>query len=107
MQLELTKQMLALNPGDHLCLVDGKREQVSEMKRAEQRLWLQYSVSRILADSFSVSEASSKILEAVCEIGQWQLGALWLVNKAADHLHCAQLWHAPALEFPNFAAVSR
>src|SRR5260221_44969 len=49
----------------------------SERKRAEQRLQLQDAISRGLAESASLSEATPKIFQALFEIGGWEVGAVW------------------------------
>ena len=70
---------------------------ISERKRAQLRLDAQYSVTRILAESDTVSEATPRIIQTVCESLSWDVGGLWRVHPDENHLRCAESWHAPSL----------
>ena len=80
---------------------------VTEHARAEQRLEVQEAVSRILADSPDLKNASSKILQVLCERAKWSSGAVWYVDRATNELSCLEVWKAPSLEAPLFEAESR
>ena len=85
----------------------GTLVDVTERKRAEQRLLVQYRVTRILAEAATVEEATPKILQAVCECLGWDLGALWRVDRVAGALRCAELWRTSSLEAAQFEAITR
>jgi signal transduction histidine kinase/integral membrane sensor domain MASE1/CheY-like chemotaxis protein len=80
---------------------------VTEHARTEQRLEVQEAVSRILADSADLKNASSKILQVLCERAKWSSGALWYVDREANQLSCLEIWQVPSLEAPLFEADSR
>ena len=80
---------------------------VTEHARTEQRLEVQEAVSRILADSPDLQNASSKILQVLCERAKWSSGALWYVDREANQLSCLEVWQVPSLEAPLFEADSR
>jgi PAS domain S-box-containing protein len=80
---------------------------VTSRKRAEERLATQNSVTRFLAESASLVEAAPKILEAICEHLGWQVGALWYVDERDNVLRCADVYHLPSIDVPEFEAVSR
>ena len=80
---------------------------ISERKRAQQRLAVQYSVSRILVESQSIQEAAPAILQTICEHAEWDVGALWLKEKHREALGCVHLWNSPSAQAPEFAAASR
>ena len=80
---------------------------VTERRRAEQRLLVQYLVTRILADAATVAEAMPKILQAMCECLGWDLGAVWRVDPKAGVLRCAELWRTPSVEAAQFEVVTR
>ena len=80
---------------------------VTEHARTEQRLEVQEAVSRILADSADLKNASSKILQVLCERAKWSSGALWYVDREANQLSCLEVWQVPPLEAPLFEADSR
>src|SRR4029077_5900472 len=54
----------------HLALV----RDISERKRAEKRTPPQHPVAQILAEAATIDEATPRILEAVCEYLDWDLG---------------------------------
>jgi PAS domain S-box-containing protein len=80
---------------------------VTERKRAEQRLLAQYRVTRILADAGTVEEATPKILQAMCECLGWDLGAVWRIDPNARVLRCAELWRTSSVEAAQFEVVTR
>jgi PAS domain S-box-containing protein len=73
----------------------------------EERLIMQYAVTRALAEAASLDEATPKILQAICESLNWQLGALWIVAGEADELRCVEMWHAPDVDVAEFETMSR
>ncbi|MBD2041054.1 PAS domain S-box protein [Microcoleus sp. FACHB-672] len=80
---------------------------ITERKRAEQRLTVQHAISRILAESATLNEAAPKILQAICENQAWDLGELWSIDALANTLHCAQTWHQPSIEVSEFEALAQ
>jgi PAS domain S-box-containing protein len=96
-----------LNKAGELVEYFGTVMDVSERRRAEQRLLAQHRVARILAEAATVEDAAPKILQAVCECLGWDLGALWRVDREAGVLRCAELWRTPSLEAAQFEAVTR
>jgi PAS domain S-box-containing protein len=80
---------------------------VTDRKRTEGRLGAQYAVTRALADAAGLDEAAPQVLRAVCECLGWDLGALWVVDRAAWVLRCAAAWHDPARDLADFAAACR
>ncbi len=80
---------------------------VTERKRAEQRLMAQHTVTQVLAEAATLEEATAKILQAVCECLVWDVGALWSLDKEAGVLRCVEVWHKESIEVPEFEAISR
>lgn len=80
---------------------------ITERRRAEQRMAAQQAVTRILAESQTIEEAAGGILKAICETLCWEVGALWAAEPEHRRLHCAQSWHLPAREAPRFEKASR
>ena len=69
---------------------------------AQARLAVQYKTARALAESASLAEAISQVLQAVCAAMDWEHGALWNVDRAAGVLRCAETWQLPSLRFAEF-----
>jgi PAS domain S-box-containing protein len=84
----------------------GSVQDITERKRAEQRLVAQHTVTQILAQAATLQEATAKILQSVCECLVWDVGALWSLDKEAGVLRCVEVWHKESIEVPEFEATS-
>lgn len=67
----------------------------------------QYAVSRILAESGTTDEAIPRLLEAVCQHLDWDLGGIWTFTADEGVLRSAGMWRRPSLILTNFEAESR
>ncbi|HEX8707863.1 MAG TPA: PAS domain S-box protein [Pyrinomonadaceae bacterium] len=79
----------------------------TERKRGERNLAVQYAVTRALAESATLGEATPKLLQAICENLGWEIGALWSVDRKTDLLRYVETWHAPSVEVSAFEELSR
>ncbi|HEY1234869.1 MAG TPA: MASE1 domain-containing protein [Candidatus Binatia bacterium] len=79
---------------------------LSEAKRAEQRLEVQESISRVLAESPAIKEAAPLIIEVLCRRAGWDIGAVWIMDRSASELQYVNVWHIPGLEAPEFERVT-
>jgi PAS domain S-box-containing protein len=66
----------------------------------------QYAVSRVLAETENTAEALERVLQAVCEHLDWDLGVIWTLDEEQNVLRCDGMWHRPDLSLPNFKAES-
>ena len=82
-------------------------EDITERRRAEQRVAAAYAVTRILAEAESLTAAAPLILGAMGENLEWDWGALWSFDREGAALRCDCLWHAPDIETGEFDTVSR
>lgn len=80
---------------------------ITDRKRAQQRLLAHHAVTQILGDATSIEEAAPKILEALCEHLEWHLGAFWRVARETGALRCEAFWRIPSVETPQFEAATR
>jgi PAS domain S-box-containing protein len=80
---------------------------ITEQKRAEQRLLTQHTITQILADAVTLEEATVKILRTICESLEWDVGALWSVDREAGVLRCVRIWHKESVQVPEFEEASR
>ncbi|HTO11271.1 MAG TPA: ATP-binding protein, partial [Candidatus Binatia bacterium] len=85
----------------------GTAQDITERKRAEQRLVAQHIVTQILAEAATLEEATPRILQAVCDGLGWDLGALWRLDREACVLRCVEVWNRKSLTAPHFAAATR
>jgi PAS domain S-box-containing protein len=80
---------------------------ITERKRAEQRLLAQHTVTQVLAEAATLEEATPKILQAVCECLVWDLGELWRTDRVAGVLRFVEVWHKESLDAAQFEATCR
>jgi PAS domain S-box-containing protein len=80
---------------------------LTERKRAEERLRVQHIVAQILAEAATVEEATLRVLQAIGECLVWDVGVLWRVDLKGEALRCVELWHRASIEVPEFESVSR
>jgi PAS domain-containing protein len=80
---------------------------VAERKRAVRRLMAHDATTRLLAAAISPREAIPQALRTICEQLDWDMGALWHVDREAQVLRCEQSWMRPASDLAEFAAISR
>ncbi len=80
---------------------------IAARKDTDRRLAAQFAVTRALAESSSLSEATPKLLQYICEAVGWELGELWVVNAESNTLHVEGSWHLPAYEVEEFERAGR
>jgi PAS domain S-box-containing protein len=80
---------------------------LTEQKRAERHLRAQYAVIEALANSSTIEAAASWVLRAVAESVEWQVGAMWLVDKTANRLRCIDFWRADGVSAAAFERETR
>src|SRR2546430_14811920 len=74
---------------------------------SDRRLATQFAVTRALAESSSLSEATPKLLQYICEAVGFELGELWCVNAESNTLHVEGSWHMPAYAVDEFEKAGR
>jgi PAS domain S-box-containing protein len=94
-------------PSSQHKLIFAVARDITLRKRAERRLAAGYAVTRVLADAETLEAASPLILMSICEGLGWELGAIWRLDDTGEALKCAEIWHPPQLEFPNFVEDTR
>ena len=80
---------------------------VTEMKRDEDLLIAQYSVTRVLAEASSLQEAAPQILKNICETLEWAVGTVWKLDRKEGVLRCVETWQIPTANASEFAAATR
>ncbi|MGI8836739.1 MAG: PAS domain S-box protein [Pyrinomonadaceae bacterium] len=80
---------------------------ITDRKRTETRLALQYAVTQILSESRDFIESAGRILHAACESLDWEVGELWRVDRAANVLRFVEMCHASEMKTPEFDKLTR
>jgi len=68
---------------------------ISERKRAEQRENMEHAVTRVLAESETLSEAIPRIVQTICETLDWDCGARWSMDERRKAISCVETWSGP------------
>jgi PAS domain S-box-containing protein len=81
----------------------GVGHDVTERHEANARQFVQFSVTRALADARSIEEAAPALLEAVCMNLRWDVGEFWAMDPDGARLRCEATW-AGWMEASRFVA---
>ena len=79
---------------------------ISDRKRAEQRLSVLHATTRVLAESPSLREAAPALIQVQCEIMGWDVGAFYEIDPLDKVMYCVNLWHSAATAVPEFEALT-
>jgi PAS domain S-box-containing protein len=71
---------------------------VTERRRAEQRLLAQHHVTRILAEAATVDEATPAILQAISDFLGCSVARVWGVDRKLNALSHKALWRRPTAD---------
>jgi len=80
---------------------------IAERQRFLSRLQVQDAISRILAESPDLREATPKILQVLGECAGWDLAAMWRLDRTASKLVCSDVWSADPIQFFEFETATR
>ncbi|MBX3301452.1 MAG: PAS domain S-box protein [Nitrospira sp.] len=80
---------------------------ITDRRRDERRLAAQYAVTRVLSEAVTLEEAVPKIIQAVGESLEWDLGVFWRVDKPSGTLRCLHHWHAAGVCADEFIAANQ
>jgi len=73
----------------------------------ESHLAAEFATARVLATAAHLSDATPRILEAICTTLNWEHATVWRVDRQASVLRCVEIWHQPDVRFAKFEALSR
>jgi PAS domain S-box-containing protein len=91
------------DPQGQLVSYPGLISDITERKRAEQSVAVQYAVTRQLAESGTLPEALQRILKAICETLPWDWAAFWSYDAKTNALQWSGIWHSPLIHREEFA----
>lgn len=80
---------------------------ITDRRRTERRLASQYAVTRVLAEAVTLEEAVPKIIQAVGESLEWELGVFWRLDKLSGVLRCLDQWKAATIDADEFVMVTQ
>jgi PAS domain S-box-containing protein len=94
-------------PSSEQQFIYASARDVTDRKRAEARLAADHAVTRVLAESPTLDAAARRILQAIGESLDWEMGAIWRVDEEAKALGCVEVWHCSRLHAPEFETITR
>ena len=74
-------------------------------RSVERRLQAEFVITRVFAEAHGAEEIGPRLLQALCESLDWELGELWRLE--GDVLRYEAGWHRPGLDTVGFDTVSR
>jgi signal transduction histidine kinase len=101
-----TKQCLRDKAGNIVGTFGISRD-ITERKRAEKRMAVQFQIARILAEAPDLATASPRILQVIGESLGWNVGAVWQIDTSAGVLRCTEFWRMPSANLPSFEEMTR
>ncbi|HUC97206.1 MAG TPA: sigma 54-interacting transcriptional regulator [Candidatus Polarisedimenticolaceae bacterium] len=87
--------------------VTGVTVDITDRKRAESRLNVQYQITRLLSSSASLADAAPAMIQTICQCFELHCGEIWQVNSEAEVLEYLEGWHSPSMELAPFVSESR
>lgn len=80
---------------------------ITERKRAEQMLELEYAVARCLDGTDDPPEALRAVIRAICQTQNWDCGRYLGLDDAAGVLRLVEFWSVPDAAIQGFLAAAR
>ena len=93
--LEILANNLLHDPDLRAVVINAR--DIADRRELERRSALQSSVTAVLADAQTLSEAVGRILSAVCEQMGYDLGEVWRVDAEASNLALVEHWYSKAI----------
>ncbi len=80
---------------------------ITDLKLADQRRSIQYAIARVLAESSTLCQAISRVLQTICDRLGWDLSEFWRVDAQANVLRLTEAWSAPLTPLAEFQTVTQ
>jgi signal transduction histidine kinase/integral membrane sensor domain MASE1/CheY-like chemotaxis protein len=88
-------------------LIEERRLAAKTLRESERRLGGNLGVTRILAESPALGDATPRIIQTICETLGWELGGVWIPDANNSVLRCLNFWHLPGTAVETFEDKSR
>jgi PAS domain S-box-containing protein len=82
-------------------------EDITERKRGELLLGLEFTVARCLADADTATNALQSMMRAICETQGWDCGRYFSMDQSAGVLRFVESWGIPSAVIEQFLHKSR
>ena len=89
-----------------VAVVEERRRSEETLRESERRLAGNLAITRILAESPALSDATPRILQTIGETLGWEMGDLWMPDGDRRMLACQRVWSASSAKVDKFEAAS-
>ena len=86
-------------------LVQERRRSNLILKENERRLETNLAITRILAESPALTDATPLFLQTIASTLGWELGCLWVLNEKENLLRPMNVWSDPYLKAKEFVEL--
>ena len=86
--IELALSVLSLGNKQ---IITGIARDITDRRRADERLRIQYAITKVLAEAVDLSQAAVRVLEILRENDNWSALGLWLLQDGKMILKSAQI----------------
>jgi two-component system CheB/CheR fusion protein len=80
---------------------------ITDRIQNQRRRTAQYAVANLLAGSWSIAEAGTRVIESIAAIGDWASGSIWLRDPEGEKLECSITWHQDQPGLAEFSTATR
>jgi signal transduction histidine kinase/integral membrane sensor domain MASE1/CheY-like chemotaxis protein len=87
--------------------VEERRVVTTTLHESERRLAANLAVTRILAESPALTDATLRILKTIGESLNWEVGAMWTPDEGKNALRCLIFWHAAPAKVEQFKSATQ
>jgi PAS domain S-box-containing protein len=81
--------------------------EITRSKMVERRRNARLTISQTLARTTTVGDAAKAVLEVICKSLDWEIGALWIVDREQQVLCCVDVWHEQPVKLAEFERFTR
>ena len=78
-----------------------------ERRRAERQRAAVHATASLLASATPLAQVSEEVLRGLCGKLDWDVGALWGLDRSAGVLRCLGVWSRPGVDAAEFVTVTR
>lgn len=86
--------------------IEERRLVMATLHESERRLAANLAVTRILAESPALGDATLRILKTIGGSLNWEVGAMWTPDEQLGVLRCLNIWHASSAKVEKFRSMT-
>lgn len=96
-----------LDAGGEVEAIEGVARDISERKRAEERMRLLHGLAEVMNEAEDVESALEAAISRVCAATGWEMGEAWMPRAEGLPPECAAVWSRRAEEARGLAEAGR